>query len=110
VELRCPDSGCNPYLALAVMLAAGLDGIRRKLPAPPASDENLLRPTPARGHPDYLPRSLEAALRALEQDVVVQEALGAHIYERLVAAQRMEIDQYTQTVTDWEVGRNLSEY
>jgi glutamine synthetase len=104
VELRCPDSGCNPYLALAVMLAAGLDGIRRRLTAPPASDENLARPNPAATTaPHYLPRSLEAALNALEKDVAIQEALGAHIYERFVTAKRIDISNYSQTVSPWEL-------
>ncbi|MEP7358950.1 MAG: glutamine synthetase, partial [Anaerolineales bacterium] len=103
-ELRCPDSGCNPYLALAVMLAAGLDGIRRQLPVPPASDENLFRPNPARlNTPDYLPRSLEAALRALEQDQVIQAALGGHICERLIAARQMEIKSYSRAVSPAEL-------
>ena len=86
------------------MLAAGLDGIRRRLTAPPASDENLARPNPApTTAPGYLPRSLEAALNALEKDVVIQEALGAHIYERFVTAKRIDISNYTQTVSPWEL-------
>jgi glutamine synthetase len=93
------------------MLSAGLDGIRRQLPARPASDENLSRPNPARTNtPDYLPRSLDAALTALDKDQVVQETLGAHIYERLVAAQRIDIRNYGKAVSPWELERNLLQH
>jgi glutamine synthetase len=104
VELRCPDSGCNPYLALAVMLAAGLDGLRRRLPAPPVSDENLFRRAPARPpERDALPGSLEAALAALEADPVIREALGEPLYQRFVAARRLDVAQYRQAVSSGEV-------
>ena len=93
------------------MLAAGLDGVRRELPVAPASDENLFRPNPARRNtPDYLPRSLEAALAALEKDTVIQEALGAHICERFVAARRIDIKNYGQAVSPWELQRDLSRH
>ncbi len=78
LEMRCPDPSCNPYLAMAVMLAAGLDGIRRQLPVPDASEENLylLDHQPGPKLP-MLPDALDAALDELERDQVVRDALGA---------------------------------
>ena len=77
LELRCPDPSCNPYLAFAVMLAAGLDGIRRELPVPEATEENIyLLDKPNYSSKDVLPTSLNQALKALEEDEVVRNALG----------------------------------
>jgi glutamine synthetase len=109
LELRCPDPSCNPYLAQAVMLAAGLDGIRRELPLQEASEENLylmdsLR-TPAL---PVLPASLEEALKELEQDEVVRDALGPHVFERFVAAKCQEWEDYRLEVTPWELEKYLS--
>lgn len=108
LELRCPDPSCNPYLAFAVMLAAGLDGLRRELPVPEASEENLYLldrlPTPRLA---MLPASLEEALEELEKDQVVCEALGPHVLERFVSAKRQEWDDYRMEVTPWELNRYL---
>jgi glutamine synthetase len=109
LELRCPDPSCNPYLAQAVMLAAGLDGIRRELPLQEASEENLYLldslGTPAL---PVLPASLEEALEELEQDEVVREALGPHVFERFVAAKCQEWEDYRLEVTPWELEKYLS--
>lgn len=109
LELRCPDPSCNPYLAQAVMLAAGLDGIRRELPLQEASEENLYLLdsllTPAL---PVLPASLEEALKELEQDEVVREALGPHVVERFVAAKCQEWEDYRLEVTPWELEKYLS--
>ena len=111
LELRCPDPSCNPYLAFAVMLAAGLDGIRRELPAPEATEENLyLRDTQRRSAPELLPGSLNQALDALEQDQVVRDALGAHIYDRFISAKRLEWEDYRLEVSDWELNKYLPNY
>ena len=91
IELRCPDPSCNPYLAFAVMLAAGLDGVRRQLEVPNASDENLF-PTATletRDEPDLLPLSLGQALDELEKDPVIRAALGPQIYETFIMANRI---------------------
>jgi glutamine synthetase len=110
-ELRCPDPSCNPYLAFTVMLAAGLDGIRRDLPAPEASDENLyLQNNPALRSPNLLPGSLEEALEDFEQDEVIREALGPHICERFVSAKRQEWEDYRLEVTQWELSKYLPIY
>ncbi|MCE5258630.1 MAG: type I glutamate--ammonia ligase [Chloroflexi bacterium] len=111
VELRCPDPSCNPYLAFAVMLAAGLDGIRRELPAPEATDENLYQlESGSSKRYGTLPRSLEEALAELEQDAVVRSALGPHILERFISAKRQEWGDYQLEVTPWELARYLPVY
>jgi glutamine synthetase len=109
LEMRCPDPSCNPYLAFAVMLAAGLDGIRRELAAPDANEENLylLDNTKSAKLP-VLPGSLEEALEELEKDQVIREALGPHVLERFVSAKRMEWEDYRMEVTSWELNRYLS--
>jgi glutamine synthetase len=111
LELRCPDPSCNPYLAFAVMLAAGLDGIRRDLPVPDATEENIYlienrRPSRL----EILPESLNRALDALEQDSVVRDALGAHIYDRFLSAKRQEWQDYRVEVTPWELQTYLAKY
>jgi glutamine synthetase len=111
VELRCPDPSCNPYLAFAVMLAAGLDGIRRELPLPAASEENLYLIEPSRSSAlPTLPGSLEEALEAMEDDSVVREALGPHTFERFLAAKRLEWEDYRMEVTAWELNKYLPNY
>jgi len=112
VELRCPDPSCNPYLALAVMLAAGLDGIRRELPVPESSEENLyLMPAAERGTPaNTLPGSLAEAVAELEADPVIKEALGAHLCDRFISAKRLEWEDYRLEVTPWELEKYLHTY
>ncbi len=111
IELRCPDPSCNPYLAFAVMLAAGLDGIRRELPIAEATDENLyLIDNQRRAALGTLPASLDEALEELENDDVIRDALGAHVYERFVSAKKLECDDYRLEVTAWELNKYLSIY
>ena len=111
IEMRCPDPSCNPYLAFAVMLAAGLDGIRRQLPAPEATEENLyLLDRPRRAELDLLPGTLSEALDALEEDQVVRDALGPHVFSRFLDAKRQEWEEYRVQVTDWELDKYLPNY
>jgi len=111
IELRCPDPSCNPYLAFAVMLAAGLDGIRRELPLPPASEENLYLLDNQRSlNLQMLPGSLEQALDELENDAVIRDALGLHVYDRFLSAKRAEWNNYRQEVTAWELDNYLNTY
>lgn len=111
IELRCPDPSCNPYLAFAVMLAAGLDGIRRQLTVPTATDENLYHLNQQQSASlQVLPESLKDALDALEQDEVICKALGAHIFERFITAKRLEWEDYRVEVTAWELNKYLSLY
>jgi glutamine synthetase len=111
LELRCPDPSCNPYLAFSVMLAAGLDGIRREIPVPEATEENIyLLDKPTYSSKDVLPASLNQALKALEEDEVVRNALGAHTLEVFINAKRLEYEDYRLEVTDWELEKYLSNY
>jgi glutamine synthetase len=109
LELRCPDPSSNPYLATAVMLMAGLDGVRQRLPLPDPLEEMLLVQN-RRRQVEMLPASLGEALDALEQDEVIQEALGPYISDRYITAKRQEYFDYKQHVTHWELGRYLSRY
>ena len=111
LELRCPDPSCNPYLAFAVMLAAGLDGIRRELPVSDATEENIYLLDKANySSQDVLPTSLNEALKAMEKDEVICNALGAHTHEVFINAKRLEWEDYRLEVTDWELNKYLSNY
>jgi glutamine synthetase len=111
LEIRCPDPSTNPYLASAVMLAAGLDGIRQRMPLPNALEETLLRRDRARlRQVETLPSSLEEALDALEQDDVILTALGPYISDRYLAAKRQELEDYNRQVTPWELERYYGRY
>ncbi|HUI31059.1 MAG TPA: glutamine synthetase family protein [Candidatus Acidoferrales bacterium] len=112
LELRCPDPSCNPYLAFAVMLAAGLDGIRRELPIPEATEEDvyLIANTKRGSKLDVLPGSLEEAIVEMEKDAVVRDALGAHTFERFISAKRLEWEDYRLEVTPWELDKYLPNY
>jgi glutamine synthetase len=112
IELRCPDPSCNPYLAFAVMLGAGLDGIRRQLDVPAAMEENVYVASDLsqRSALTVLPGSLDEAIEELEKDQVIREALGAHICERFISAKRLEWDDYRLEVTPWELHKYLSNY
>ena len=111
LEIRCPDPSCNPYLGFAVMLAAGLDGIRRGLTAQESTEENPYNPgNPRRASQDFLPESLNRAIDALEEDEVVREALGPHIFDRFVNAKRLEWQEWRLEVTSWELEKYLTSY
>ncbi len=113
IELRSPDPTCNPYLAMSVMLMAGLDGIKRKLPLGQPIEEDLYEFTDEmmiRHGVDTLPGSLHQALEALEKDEVVQAALGPHVYSRFIEAKYMEWKDFRRHVTSWEVQRYLGVY
>jgi len=113
VELRMPDPSANPYLALAVQLAAGLDGVARGLVPPDPVNKNIFAMTyrERRHHRiDDLPRDLHEALDEFEKDEVIRTALGAHISERLLEAKRAEWQEYIRSVSEWEVKRYLGPY
>lgn len=113
IEMRNPDPSCNPYLAIAVMLKAGLDGIRNKITPPPAVNLNIYEMTPGekadRGIPS-LPGSLQEALEELQKDEIVKEALGPHALERFVEAKQLEWDEYRTRVTPWEIEQYLTKF
>ncbi len=112
-EVRMPDPSCNPYLALAVMLAAGLDGLERKLDAGAPVNKNIFTMSArekARLRIAQLPANLQDALDKMEKDDVVREALGTHICEHYLRAKRQEWADYISHVHPWEQNRYLTEY
>jgi len=110
-ELRFPDPSANPYLALTVMLAAALDGIDRQLPCPdPLNNLNVYHLTAEERQAmniAELPGSLAEALRELERDTQLQEALGPVTYEAFNRAKWAEVEESRMRVTDWEVEHYL---
>ncbi len=111
LELRCPDPSSNPYLAAAVMLRAGLDGIRHQMTLPDPLEETLLGQSRSRLRKvEMLPTTLGEALDALRADDVMREALGPYISDRFIEAKQQEFDAYNQHVTQWEIDRYLGRY
>jgi glutamine synthetase len=107
-EWRLPDASANPYLALTGLIAAGLDGIDRRLDPGPAVLEDLfdMPPTARRGRSIMtLPQSLAQAVDALESDPVLAEALGAELLGEFVRLKRAEWLSYSRQVTAWETAR-----
>ncbi|GGJ21874.1 type I glutamate--ammonia ligase [Deinococcus roseus] len=112
-ELRMPDPSCNPYLALAVMLAAGLDGIEKQMEPAPAIQRNIYHMTvrEKRKHKiRELPGDLNQAVDALERSEVLTECLGQHVLEHFVEAKRQEWREYSAVVHQWELDTYLSNY
>jgi glutamine synthetase len=113
IELRCPDPSSNPYLAFAAMLAAGLDGIERKLTPPDPVEENLYHLDAAKLESRkirQLPGSLREAIDELRADPVISDALGEHILQHFVDAKTEEWDEYRMQVSAWEVDRYLEAF
>jgi glutamine synthetase len=113
VELRCPDPTCNPYLAFAIILAAGLDGIEKKMPPPPSTEVNIFRMTAterAKAGIDSLPGSLAEALDLMKRDRLAKDVLGEHVYSRFIEAKELEWDDFRTKVTPWELENSLSRY
>jgi len=109
-ELRCPDPSANPYLAFAVMLGAGLDGIERGLEAPEPVEEDVYTFSLKRLEElgiRRLPGTLEEALDETEKDDVIKSALGDLVFEAFTRAKRAEWEEYRIQVTDWEINRYL---
>ncbi|MBK8134665.1 MAG: glutamine synthetase [Chloroflexi bacterium] len=111
LELRCPDPSANPYLATAVMLAAGLDGIRNRLALPAPLEETMVSVASKRRQvSSILPRSLGEALEELEQDDILLAALGPYVSDRYLEAKKQEYRDYKRQVTQWELDRYLGRY
>jgi len=113
VELRVPDPAANPYLALAVMLAAGLDGIETKADYREPVNQNIWEMSfreKRRLRIDDLPHDLNEACDELEKDKIITEALGDHIAAHFVAAKRQEWSDYISQVSAWELERYLAKY
>ena len=112
-EVRIPDPSCNPYLAFAVMLAAGLDGVTNKIDPGPPVNKNIFEMSQRekRRHKiDELPATLNQALDALEKDPVILAALGKHLSESYIAGKRQVWNDFLAAVHPWEVDRYLAYY
>ena len=110
IELRCPDPACNPYLAFAVMLKAGLDGIKNNLTPPEPVEENIYQlddDSLVRKNIDVLPTSLLEALDELKKDKPIQDVLGEHLFERYIDVKTKEWDEFKKQVTSWEIDTYL---
>ena len=112
-ELRMPDPSCNPYLALAVIAGAGMDGLKRKLAPPPAIMRNIYHMSvrDRRRHKiKELPATLREAMGMLRRDKVIADTLGEHVFKQFIEAKTMEYDDYRIAVHGWELDRYLAEY
>ncbi|MFH1999078.1 MAG: type I glutamate--ammonia ligase, partial [Planctomycetota bacterium] len=113
VELRSPDPSCNPYLALAAILGAGLDGIEKNMVPPEPIVCNVYKMNGAERLEQgiaSLPGNLEEALQALIDDSVIANVLGPHCMNYFVEAKRQEWQEYISQVTKWELDRYLARY
>jgi len=113
LELRHPDPTCNPYLALAVMLKCGLEGIKNKIDPPAPVDRNIYHMTDADlkdANIEKLPQNLSAAIDALKEDDLIKQTLGGHILDNFLKAKSLEWADYSGAVHPWEVERYLKAY
>lgn len=110
IELRSPDPTANPYIALAVCLAAGLEGIQKKIMPPQSVDQNIFEMKKQEKETigiEALPGSLLEAVRAFEQDEFIKGVLGEDLSEKYVAAKKQEYSDYRSQVTEWEMKEYL---
>jgi glutamine synthetase len=113
LELRMPDPSANPYLALAVQLAAGIDGIKNKITPPDPVDRNIWELS-IRDRRKYkiaeLPRDLGEAVDLMKRSGFMKTVLGEHVYDNFLAAKEQEWQEYIAQVHDWEIDRYLGLY
>ena len=110
IELRSPDPAANPYLLLALCLAAGLDGIKHKMEPPKSVNGNVFELTEEEmgaQHIEIIPFNLCRAVEAMEADPFIKEVLGNHVFSKYVEAKKAEWDQYRKQVTQWEIDEYL---
>ena len=110
IELRSPDPSCNPYLALAVCLEAGLDGIKNQIEPPVPADRDVRKMSDAERKAlgiEALPRNLEEALGAMEEDDLIRNTLGENISRSYIQAKRREWEEYCAHVSEWETEHYL---
>ncbi|HET7560211.1 MAG TPA: type I glutamate--ammonia ligase [Limnochordia bacterium] len=113
IELRSPDPACNPYLAFAVIIKAGLDGIKNRIVPADSMARNIYHMDAEQRAKEgiaSLPGSLEAAVAELKQDEVVRAALGEHVYQHFIENKEREWDEYRVQVHGWEHDRYLGDY
>ena len=112
-EVRCPDPACNPYLAFAMMLGAGLDGIKNDLPVPDAVNADIFEMTAAEKKEAgiaSLPANLYEAVQELKASPIALDALGPHILAKYIEGKEKEWDSFRIAITDWEHKTYLSRY
>ncbi|MFO7819751.1 MAG: type I glutamate--ammonia ligase [Halanaerobacter sp.] len=113
IEMRNPDPTANPYLATAVMLKAGLDGIKNEIEPPAEVVDNIFAMSPQEKQEagiDSLPGNLNEAINALLDDELIQDALGDHVLEHFVEGKRLEWDVYRTQVHQWELDQYLKTF
>ena len=113
IELRSPDPSSNPYLVLACLLLAGLEGIKNNLEPPKCIDKNIFnlsREERKREHIENLPESLHEAIAYMQKSDLVKEALGKNTFEYYIKAKEVEWDNYRTQVHQWEINSYLSKY
>ena len=113
VEMRNPDPSCNPYLEMAVTLAAGLDGIKRGLTPPPPVDSNIYALSDKELREigiDSLPKTLGEAIEICKKSDFMKEVLGEHVFEKYIEAKRSEWREYRTRVSTWEIDKYLGSY
>ena len=113
VELRCPDPSCNPYLAIAAVLTAGLNGIENKITPPPSTDKNIFDMTAEQRLEEgiaSLPGSLKEAVDEMEKSELAKQVLGDHIFKKYIEAKNEEWDQFRTKVSKWELDEYLTRY
>lgn len=113
IELRCPDPSANPYLLLACLLGAGLEGVRNKLNPPKCIDRNVFEMTKEereKAGVDSLPESLHEAIEYMKESKLVRDTLGQHTFDNYIMAKEVEWDNYRTQVHSWEIENYLSKY
>jgi glutamine synthetase len=111
LELRCPDPSCNPYLAFAITLAAGLRGVEKKLEPPPPVEEDVYGFDDRRLAKFYirtLPATLEEAIEELKRSELAKETLGEHTFNKYLEVKSTEWREFHRSITDWELNRYRS--
>ncbi|HBA93899.1 MAG TPA: type I glutamate--ammonia ligase, partial [Ruminococcaceae bacterium] len=113
VELRSADPSCNPYLEMALCLAAGLDGIEKGLKPAPSYDNNVYELNEEELKQqgiECLPASLEEAIIAAEADPFIKETVGNHVFKNYIDGKRAEWNSYRTYVSQWEIDRYMINY
>lgn len=113
IELRCPDPSANPYLVLACLLKAGLEGIKENLQPPAEIEANIFKMSDEERKSqgiDNLPNNLYEAINYMKESEIVKEALGEHIFNNYIEAKYDEWDDYRVHVHDWEINNYLNKY
>ena len=112
-EVRCPDPAANPYLALAMMLNSGLDGVKNNLTPPPEVAQDIFKMTAAEMKEEgisVMPANLQEAIDELKASPIAENTLGEHIFRKYIQAKEKEWDSFRTAVTDWEIKEYLTVY